>query len=235
MESNSRYKSLDYWNERYKEEDHYEWFGDYSKFKDVIHSIVRPSDKILTLGCGNSRMSEELYLDNFTNIVNTDYSPVLIEAMKNKYHSLEKMSWLVMDINNLEFEDNSFDCVIEKGTLDALLVDEKDPWNMSQENKFKMQIILEQVSRILKNGGVFISITFAQPHFRKPLYAHDKFNWSIQLFPIGDTFHYFIYVMKKGEELSAGDRELNSFKKLSDSKIKPVELEENNLFLIQID
>lgn len=50
MEKNSQFKSLDYWNERYKTEDHYEWFGDYSKFKDVIHSLVRPTDKILTLG-----------------------------------------------------------------------------------------------------------------------------------------------------------------------------------------
>lgn len=50
MENNIQYKSLDYWNERYKEEDHYEWFGNYSKFKNILHSLVRPSDKILTLG-----------------------------------------------------------------------------------------------------------------------------------------------------------------------------------------
>lgn len=180
-------------------------------------------------------MSEELYLDNFTNIVNTDYSPILIDAMRKKYSSLDKMSWLVMDINNLKFDEKSFDCVIEKGTLDALLVDEKDPWNMSQENLVKMENILEQISRILKNGGVFISITFAQPHFRKPLYAHDKFNWSIKQFTIGDAFHYFIYVMKKGETLSDFDKELNSRKEISDFKIRPVELEETNPLAIQVD
>lgn len=180
-------------------------------------------------------MSEELYLDNFVNIVNTDYSPILIEAMKHKYRSLNKMSWLVMDINNLEFENESFDCVIEKGTLDALLVDEKDPWNIGQENLIKIDKILEKVSKILKKGGIFISITFAQPHFRKQLYAHDKFNWSIKLYTVGDTFHYFIYVMKIGEKLSDIDKELNSKKNLSNFKLKPVEIEENNPLSIQVD
>lgn len=90
-------------------------------------------------------MSEEMYADNYRNIVNTDYSPVVIEMMKKKCESMDQMSWLVMDINNIEFEPESFECVLEKGTLDALLVDEKDPWNMSEENSIKMDKILERV------------------------------------------------------------------------------------------
>lgn len=180
-------------------------------------------------------MSEEMYLDNYTNIINTDYSEVLIEAMKKKYKDMEKMSWLVMDINNLEFDDESFDCVIEKGTLDALLVDEKDPWNMSEDNSVKMEKILERVSKILKNGGVFMSITFAQPHFRKPMYAKDKFNWSIELFTIGETFHYFIYVMKKSGKLNEEDKRFNSYHNLSNLKTIPVEFKENNPLEIEVD
>ena len=94
-------------------------------------------------------MSEEMYLDNYKHIVNTDYSPVIIEKMKTKCEELQDMSWLVMDINNLEFEKESFECVLEKGTLDALLVDEKDPWRLSHENEEKLDKILQRVRIII--------------------------------------------------------------------------------------
>jgi hypothetical protein len=63
-----------------------------------------------------------------------------------------------------------------------------------------------QVSEILRDNGVFISITFAQPHFRKPIYALDKYNWSIEQFTVGETFHYFIYVMTKGQKLNESEK-----------------------------
>jgi hypothetical protein len=90
-------------------------------------------------------MSEQMYVDNYRFIVNTDYSSIVIDSMKNKYAHLSDMTWLVMDINKLEFDDSSFDCVLEKGTLDALLVDETDPWNLSPENAIKIGKILEKV------------------------------------------------------------------------------------------
>ena len=31
------------------------------------------------------------------------------------------MEWMVMDATNMTFEDHSFDCVLDKGTLDALI------------------------------------------------------------------------------------------------------------------
>lgn len=58
-----------------------------------------------------------------------------------------------MDINNLEFGDASFECVLEKGTLDALLVDEKDPWHLSEANSQKLDNILENVWFIKKFIG----------------------------------------------------------------------------------
>lgn len=145
MDNNLKYKSVDYWNERYKDEDHFEWFGDYEKYNPVISKKLKHTDRILVLGCGNSRMSEHMYMDNYTNIVNTDYSPVVIERMRERYAYMDKMQWLVMDINKLEFADETFECVLEKGTIDALLVDEKDPWRLSQENSAKLDKILENV------------------------------------------------------------------------------------------
>ena len=50
MENNSKYKSLDYWNKRYNTEEHFEWFGEYAKFKEIIRQKVSQSDRILVLG-----------------------------------------------------------------------------------------------------------------------------------------------------------------------------------------
>ena len=66
------------------------------------------------------------------------------------------------------------------------------------------------MSKILKKDGIFISITFAQPHFRKPIYAESKYDWSIKYNTFGETFHFFFYTMQKGEQLCEVDKKLGS-------------------------
>lgn len=51
-EKNADYSSVTYWNERYKEEESFEWCKSYVAFKDLIHKDVQPSDRILMLGLG---------------------------------------------------------------------------------------------------------------------------------------------------------------------------------------
>ena len=50
MEKNSQYKCVDYWNERYKDEEHFEWFGDYARFGPILKQKLKPTDRILVLG-----------------------------------------------------------------------------------------------------------------------------------------------------------------------------------------
>lgn len=95
-------------------------------------------------------MSEDMYLDNYRNIVNTDYSPVIVELMKKRCQHLVDMSWVVMDINNILYENESFECVLEKGTIDALLVDERSPWQLSEEGANKIDNILQKVDNLHK-------------------------------------------------------------------------------------
>ncbi len=96
-------------------------------------------------GCGNSLLSEEMYRDGFTDITNIDYSSVVINNMKKKYSNLPSMKWEVMDIRDLQYEEDTFDVVIEKGTLDSLLVDERNPWSLSDDGRITMDCILMQV------------------------------------------------------------------------------------------
>jgi hypothetical protein len=41
------------------------------------------------------------------------------------------MHWEVMDMTALTFDDSSFDAVIDKAAMDALMCDEQDVWNPS--------------------------------------------------------------------------------------------------------
>ena len=73
---------------------------------------------------------------------------------------------------------------------------------------FFVVVFVLQVSQILKKNGHFVSITFSQPHFRKPFLAKSQYNWSIFVHTFGDSFHFFFYVMEKGKQLSEDDKEL---------------------------
>ncbi len=79
-------------------------------------------------------MSERMYKDNYTNITNIDISDIVINQLKELYKAgYEKMKCILsfiftnltvveMDATNMTYEDNKFDYIIDKGTLDALMV-----------------------------------------------------------------------------------------------------------------
>ncbi|XP_070989046.1 EEF1A lysine methyltransferase 4 isoform X2 [Oncorhynchus clarkii lewisi] len=232
---NSRYKDVDYWDERYKTEKSFEWFGDFSKFQHLLQRHVLKDDAILVLGCGNSSMSSDMYDAGYHSITNIDYSSVCIDTMSARHDATcPGMTWHQMDARQLSFTDASYDVVLEKGTLDAMLVEEKDPWKVSSETA----CLIDQVSRVLKPGGRFLSVTFAQPHFRKRLYARHDYCWSVRTRSYGDGFQYFLYVLTKGEELSPEDVTLER-RLLEEAQDSPNEVrtqeEDTESFLYCID
>jgi len=50
----------------------------------VITQYINKSDKILNVGAGNSRLSEEMYEEGYQNIVNTDISLSIVKFMEDK-------------------------------------------------------------------------------------------------------------------------------------------------------
>ena len=51
-----------------------------------------------------------------------------------------------MDMFHLDMPANSFDCVLEKATFEVLFVNEKDPWNVSNEADQQFNLLMQQVS-----------------------------------------------------------------------------------------
>lgn len=97
-----------------------------------------------------------------------------------------------------------------------------DKSNLAVSYNFFFFSLSQQVSRVLRPEGRFISITFAQPHFRKRHYAQPIYGWSVCHVTYGNGFHYFLYVMRKGEKLSPSDLALGQSLYLRPSSPTPI-------------
>lgn len=69
----------------------FDWYQRYHGLKEIIAKLVKSDDKILNIGAGNSRLSEDMYEDGMKNITNVDFSKVCIKAMNDKYKGKESM------------------------------------------------------------------------------------------------------------------------------------------------
>ncbi|GAB2291234.1 hypothetical protein Dimus_025490 [Dionaea muscipula] len=223
-----------YWDERFSREEHYEWFKGYSHFRHLILHHINPNSSVLELGCGNSHLSQEMYRDGITDITCTDLSPVAVHNMRNTILS-KGIKVMVADMLDLPFGTETFDVVIEKGSMDVLFVDSGDPWNPRPEAVSKVMSMLQGVHRVLKPEGIFISISFSQPHFRRPLFEAPELTWSMEYETFGDGFHYFFYTLKKGRRVSSEKASVERFELPSISLLQD-ELEgEDYIFRTNID
>jgi EEF1A lysine methyltransferase 4 len=196
------YGRAEYWDERYKANDTtFDWFVAYEPIKDVIQPLVKPEYKVLIVGCGNSRLSPQLYDSGLHNIHNIDISEVVVNQMRSRYREMDKMEWTRMDVMKLEFPDNTFDIVIDKGTIDSLLCGSNSFHNVYQMNK--------QISRVLKKGGHYITITYGQPDTRIDHFRRKKLHFEVEHKMVdkpvfssdsSPTSNYHVYVMTKTED-----------------------------------
>ena len=215
---NCDYKLHTYWDQRFAVEETYDWLVKFEEISPLLSRYLPSSKecKILVVGCGNSSFSSDLYDSGYEYIVNIDFSEVCIERMRDKYISKPNMSWMVMDMTNLTFPDHSFDVVIDKASMDAIMVDEGDVWDPEQETIDQVDQMCLGIRRILRPEGIFLQITFAQPHFRtKYLMAQrklqfdsspfeslqgycERYDWILRFQSINPStgcISYFVYAM----------------------------------------
>lgn len=81
-----------------------------------------------------------------------------------------ELEWVVSDCRKMDFQNGVFDLVIDKSTMDALLCGKNSFLNVAR--------MLRQCQRIMKEGSVFIGISYGEPkqrllHFYR---SHLKFE-----------------------------------------------------------
>ena len=154
----------------------FEWYGEYADLCHVLHKYMKPSSNVLMVGCGNSKLSEDLYDAGIINIANIDISEIVIKQMSARNNKKRpKMSFSQMDALNMNFKDESFDCVLDKGTLDAIFskVDEGTTANTDQ--------MWLEIHRVLKVAGRYVCITLAQEHILKRILTNFCSEWLLRV------------------------------------------------------
>ena len=68
-------------------------------------------------------MSEEMADEGFNDITNIDISPLCTKAMQEKYKDRSDiLKYSQMDVRAMEFNEGAFDSIVDKATLDSVLV-----------------------------------------------------------------------------------------------------------------
>ncbi|KAJ4457918.1 putative protein kinase domain protein [Paratrimastix pyriformis] len=199
----SQYGRREYWDERYtRDSQPFEWYQKYTALKPLLdQAFPDKNGPILMVGCGNSRMTEDMNDDGFSQIQNIDVSAVVIDAMRKKCESRQKITWTAMDVMQLSFPDQQFSGVFDKGTMDSLLCGDN-----STANVHKM---LSEISRVLKPDGVFVCVSYGQPSNRMNYLEPPEFGWSVTVhtvakpqtgvsIPSDNADVHHVYICRKG-------------------------------------
>lgn len=59
----------------------FDWYQRFSGLRDIITTNIDKEHKVLNVGAGNSRLSEEMIDEGYTDITNIDLSNTCVKAM----------------------------------------------------------------------------------------------------------------------------------------------------------
>lgn len=150
------YGRLDYWNDRYGTwaQDPFDWLFTYGDLAHFIAAFFRKTDSLLVPGCGNAPFSPDLFDAGYTRQRCVDLSAVVIEQQQER-HAERCERGLIFEVGDcmaLEYEDNSFDGVIDKSLVDTLMC--------AENSAGCVRSFLSEMSRLVKPGGfcMFLSL-----------------------------------------------------------------------------
>ena len=91
-----------------------------------------------------------------------------------RYKDKPALTYQQMNVCSLEFPDETFDAVVAKGTMDAILCGEGSTANVAK--------MCMEVSRVLRPNGVFFIVSYGVPENRLQYLEPEDYSWNV-------TFH----------------------------------------------
>ncbi|RKO99545.1 hypothetical protein CXG81DRAFT_27704 [Caulochytrium protostelioides] len=203
-EANAAYADQGYWEQRYADESGqtFDWFKSYADVQAVLDAAIGGKDRrLLNLGCGNSALAADLARAGYTAVHNIDYADSVIRDMQARHSDLPALTWETKDIFAITADAayrERFDVALDKGTIDALVAaaSKEDPWNPPQATVDRMYDYMAQIRYLLKIGGRFVHITFAQPHFRRRFCEAPGFG-PVTVTELGEGWTYYLYTAER--------------------------------------
>lgn len=134
-----------FWNDRYESKETQWDLGQVSApLKLYIDSLHEKDVNILIPGCGNAYEAEYLLQQGFTNITLIDIAPLLVEALKSKFNSQEKINIIHADFFELT---GQYDLILEQTFFCALQPDLRNRY-------------VNKMYELLKPGGKLAGVLF---------------------------------------------------------------------------
>lgn len=140
---------------------------------------------------------QELSARGYRRQLCVDFSPVVVQLMRTRHRDLAGVEWKLMDVRDMAaIPDRSVYIAFDKGTLDSMI--HGSPWTPPDDVRESTARYMKEVGRVLEDNGVFLCISFRQPHFVKPLLSQGG-AWDIDVEVVGDEGHfgYQAFIMKK--------------------------------------
>ena len=165
---------------------------------------------VLILGCGLSSTPVSIYQKGFRQITCIDVASRVVLNLTERYKKYPGIEVLEVDARNLDrFATASFDLCIDKGLIDALF----SGWNGFRD----VDLVNENVCRVLKPGGCFVSICCTPPslrsaHFLESSTAGTKNQyhpWDLRTAKgpegAGDAGGLYVYIMTRLDEAESDE------------------------------
>ncbi|EQB45678.1 hypothetical protein CGLO_15417 [Colletotrichum gloeosporioides Cg-14] len=199
----------EFWNERYTKSDGsnptHEWFRTFAALEPYFQKHLftqrspETSPRIMHLGSGDSTIPADLSSRGYKNQLCLDFSQVVVDLMKARHEPLGGIEWRWADVRDMPeaAPTRSVDVAFDKGTMDAMI--HGSPWSPPADVRDNTGRYLREVHRALKDDGVFLYITYRQPHFMKPL-LNSEGLWDLEMDVLSggeSAFDYYGFVLRK--------------------------------------
>ena len=156
-----------------------------------------------------------MFEDGYQHINNVDISFTVIKQMQEYYkEKIPQLAFKQMDARSLQYQDGTFDAIIDKACFDAILCGDNSGPNS--------EATLNEIHRVLSPNGVYICITYGVPENRLQYFTKKDYEWSVftqkvakptistsTVISAGEKDDYknfhFIYVMRKSPPRDSWD------------------------------
>ncbi|KAJ0328427.1 hypothetical protein COL5a_005206 [Colletotrichum fioriniae] len=141
----------------------------------------------------------DLSARGYENQLCLDFSTVVVDLMRQRHADVASIEWKWADVRDMPdaAPTASVDVAFDKGTLDAMI--HGSPWSPPDDVRENTAKYLGEVHRALKDDGVFLYITYRQPHFMRPLLNADNL-WDMDMDVLSggeSAFDYYGFVLSK--------------------------------------
>lgn len=123
--------------------------------------------------------------------------------------SRPELKWNVMDVREMNYQNEFFDLIIDKSTIDAMLCGNYAYLNVAQ--------MLKECQRVLKVGGTYMAISYGLPENRMFHLQRKHLNFDIKTIKVdkehpdtGQTTAHYIYICTKLSNLDESNKDVFS-------------------------